>query len=93
MGDHLAILAQRMAALDNGDRATAAYAAAPVTAPPPPAIALTIAEAAALVEVHPKTLAKWPLPFFKVGRVVRILRSDLDAFITSRRLSAKPEEN
>lgn len=47
-------------------------------------------EAAAYLGVAPSTLAIWrctkryPLPYIKVGRLVRYRKSDLDAFLISR---------
>jgi hypothetical protein len=54
---------------------------------------LTEAEAAALLGVEPKTLAVWrstkryPLPYIKIGRLVRYQRCDLIAFVDSRRVT------
>lgn len=48
------------------------------------------AQAAAFLDVKPTTLQVWrctkryPLPFVKVGRLVRYRQSDLDAFLRSR---------
>jgi excisionase family DNA binding protein len=53
---------------------------------------LTREQAADYLGVAPQTLAVWamaknrphrPLPFVKIGRLVRYRRSDLDAFITA----------
>lgn len=47
-------------------------------------------EAAAYLGVEPSTLAIWrctkryPLPYIKVGRLVRYRKTDLDAFLRSR---------
>lgn len=47
-------------------------------------------QAAAFLDVKPTTLQVWrctkryPLPFVKVGRLVRYRQSDLDAFLRSR---------
>ncbi|SMF95872.1 DNA binding domain-containing protein, excisionase family [Methylomagnum ishizawai] len=51
---------------------------------------LTIPEAAAYLNIQPQTLNNWratgryTLPAVKVGRLVRIKKSTLDAFIASR---------
>ena len=51
---------------------------------------LTRDEAAEYLSIKPQTLAAWAttkrydLPYVKVGRCVRYLRSDLDRFIESR---------
>jgi excisionase family DNA binding protein len=48
------------------------------------------AEASEFLGVKPTTLQIWrctkryPLPYVKVGRLVRYRQSDLDAFLTSR---------
>jgi predicted DNA-binding transcriptional regulator AlpA len=53
---------------------------------------LTEAEAAEFLGLEPKTLAVWrstkryPLCYVKVGRLVRYCRSDLLAFLESRRV-------
>lgn len=53
---------------------------------------LTEAEAADFLGLEPKTLAVWrstkryPLSYVKVGRLVRYYRSDLVAFLDSRRV-------
>ncbi len=55
---------------------------------------LTTAEAAALLDVSPQTLEVWrcskryPLPYTKIGRNVRYLRSAVLAFIASRMVAA-----
>lgn len=55
---------------------------------------LTRAEAAAYLGVKPNTLAVWaltrrdPLPYVKVGRLVRYRRSDLEPFLSSRTVGA-----
>lgn len=47
-------------------------------------------DAGAVLGVSPKTLATWrstrryPLPYVKVGRVIRYKRSDVSAFVESR---------
>ncbi|PYV64094.1 MAG: DNA-binding protein [Acidobacteria bacterium] len=58
-----------------------------------PSDLLTEAEAAEFIGLqHPKTLAVWrstkryPLAYIKVGRLVRYHRSDLLAFLESRRV-------
>ncbi|WP_321855565.1 helix-turn-helix domain-containing protein [Paraburkholderia tropica] len=54
---------------------------------------LTDEEAAALLGTSVNTLANWratrryPLPFVKVGRLVRYRRTDIEAFITSNLVS------
>jgi len=84
--DHLAILAARMRSLQRRPARTFM----PITpAPPTPTLSpdpcslLTLAEAARICQVHPRTLRTWPLPFVHVGRVVRVLRIDLDAFLAA----------
>ena len=53
---------------------------------------LTDTDAAAYLGVQPSTLKTWRcthrynLPFYKVGWFVRYKKSDLDAFIESRRV-------
>jgi hypothetical protein len=53
---------------------------------------LTDVEAASFLGIEPKTLAVWrstkryPLSYVKVGRLVRYYRSDLIAFLDSRRV-------
>lgn len=50
----------------------------------------TEAEAAQILDLKPGTLGVWrstkryPLPFIKVGRLVRYRQSDLEAFLTAR---------
>lgn len=52
-------------------------------------------QAAALLTIRPQTLAIWritnryPLPFVKVGRLVRYRRNDLEKFLASRTVEAK----
>lgn len=54
---------------------------------------LTDIEAANFLGLEPKTLAVWrstkryPLSYVKIGRLVRYHRSDLIAFVESRRVS------
>ena len=49
---------------------------------------LTVAEAAALLRLKPSTIRAWVcqrrIPYAKIGRLVRIRRSDAEAYITSR---------
>jgi excisionase family DNA binding protein len=55
-------------------------------------------EAAAYIGVLPKTLEIWrctkryPIPFIKVGRLVKYRKSDLDAFLDQRTIG-KGEAN
>jgi excisionase family DNA binding protein len=64
----------------------------PISNPLNPTDLLTEAEAAEFLGLEPKTLAIWrstkryPLPYIKVGRLVRYQRSDLLAFLESRRI-------
>lgn len=57
---------------------------------------LTEAEAAEFLGLEAKTLAVWrstkrfPLCYIKVGRLVRYHRSDLLAFVESRRVRSTP---
>ena len=52
---------------------------------------LTPAEAAARLGLKPGTLAVWrstnryPLPYYRSGRLIRYAAADLDAFLASRR--------
>lgn len=54
---------------------------------------LTVPEAAALLRVKPSTVRAWTgqrrIPFVKVGRLVRIRRSDAEAYIASRIVRAE----
>jgi excisionase family DNA binding protein len=94
----MSILAARMAAID-GPRHSQATPTRPVDLPAIQTqdnrLALSMREAAELVGVHPRTLAKWPLPFFKMGHIVRVRREDLDNFLRSRATmsTATPLEN
>lgn len=55
-------------------------------------------EAAKLLQVAPGTLSVWrstkryPLPYIKVGRRVRYRRSDLEAWLESRRVVVNQAE-
>lgn len=55
---------------------------------------VTTDEAAAYLGVEASTLAIWrctkryPLPYIKVGRLVRYRKSDLDAFLASRTVAS-----
>jgi excisionase family DNA binding protein len=53
---------------------------------------LTVPETAALLRLKPSTIRAWTcqrrIPFVKVGRLVRIRRSDAEAFIESRLVQA-----
>ncbi len=66
----------------------------PITAPDS---LLSPLQAAQQLGISPLTLANWratkryPLPYIKVGGRVRYARSDLDAFLASRRSS--PEKD
>jgi excisionase family DNA binding protein len=55
---------------------------------------LTVPEAAALLWVKVSTMRAWTcqrrIPFVKVGRLVRIRRTDAEAYITSRTVKAEP---
>lgn len=59
---------------------------------PGPEVPLTDLQAAELLGVRPQTLAVWRttgrygLPFFKIGRLVRYSRSDVEAWRDSRRV-------
>jgi excisionase family DNA binding protein len=54
---------------------------------------LTVPEAAALLRLKPSTIRAWTcqrrIPFVKVGRLVRIRRSDAEAYVTSRIVPAE----
>jgi excisionase family DNA binding protein len=51
---------------------------------------LTIAEAAEFLRCKPSTLRAWftqgKLPRVKVGRLTRVLRQDVEAFVAARRI-------
>lgn len=55
---------------------------------------MTPAQAAIYLGVEMATLAVWrctgryPLPYFKVGRLVRYRKGDLDAFLAGRRIES-----
>ena len=57
-------------------------------------VLLSRAEAATYLGIKPQTMAVWastkryPIPFVKVGRLVRYRKQDLDAFITARSVGA-----
>lgn len=57
---------------------------------------LPATDAAAILGVTPGTLEVWrctrryPLPFVKIGRLVKYRRADLAAFIASRTVGAAP---
>jgi excisionase family DNA binding protein len=55
---------------------------------------LTVAEAANLLRLKPSTMRAWilrrRLPYCKVGRLVRIRRTDVDALIASSVVPARP---
>lgn len=57
---------------------------------------LTVAEAAALLRLRPSTVRAWILnrkiPFCKVGRLVRIRRADIEAFLAASVVPARQEE-
>jgi excisionase family DNA binding protein len=57
---------------------------------------LTVLQVAALLQCKPSTIRAWftqgRLRRIKVGRLTRILRRDVDAFILSGRTQAKPDE-
>jgi excisionase family DNA binding protein len=86
MTDRLAILAARMRSLQRRPSSTPVVIqvapSAPTLSPDSNAL-LTLADAAQICKVHPRTLRTWPLPFVQVGRVVRIRRTDLDAFLAT----------
>jgi excisionase family DNA binding protein len=54
---------------------------------------LTIAEAASLLRLKPSTIRDWVLrrrlPYYKVGRLVRIRRADVDALIAASVVPAR----
>lgn len=60
-----------------------------VTTAPKEDVLLNEAEAAKVLDVKPATLSVWrsnkryPLPYLKIGRLVRYRRSTLDAFLNS----------
>jgi excisionase family DNA binding protein len=53
---------------------------------------LTVSEAAALLRLKPSTIRAWTcqrkIPFVKIGRLVRIRRSDAEAFIQASRVES-----
>jgi len=56
---------------------------------------LTIEEASHLLRLRPSTLRAWVLkrqiPFCKLGRLVRLRRSDVEDFISNSLIPARPE--
>lgn len=57
---------------------------------------LNSAEAAAYLGLKTATLNKWRVygdgpPFIKVGRLIRYLKADLDAYLSSRRVRSTTE--
>ena len=56
---------------------------------------LTIPETAALLRLKPSTVRAWvlrrKLPYCKVGRLVRIRRSDIEAVIVASSVPARDE--
>jgi excisionase family DNA binding protein len=58
---------------------------------------LTIAEAAGLLRLKPSTLRAWilrrKLPYCKVGRLVRIRRTDVDALIAASFVPSRAEND
>ena len=57
---------------------------------------LTIPETALLLRLQPSTIRAWILkrliPFVKVGRLVRVRRSDVEALIAANVVPARPKE-
>jgi excisionase family DNA binding protein len=57
---------------------------------------LTISEAASLLRLKPSTIRAWvlrrKLPYVKVGRLVRIRRSDIESHIAASVVPARGEE-
>jgi excisionase family DNA binding protein len=55
---------------------------------------LTVPEAAALLRLKPSTIRSWTcqrrIPFVKLGRLVRIRRSDAEALVESSVIRATP---
>ncbi len=47
---------------------------------------LTKQEAAKILGVHPGSLCRMPIPFYKIGKWVRYRISDLEEYIDSRRV-------
>lgn len=86
MSDPMTILASRMRALDRGGHRQPAPV---MLMPSPPSLSSPTAdrillrphEAAALVGVHEKTLAKWPVPRFVFNGVVGYRPMDLEKFV------------
>lgn len=87
----MSILTQRIQAARNRRCEAAYYAPAPVVPVDPNAL-LTLEQAAEVCHVHKRTLVKWPLPFVKIGRIVRVRRGDLDAYIATKIAPAVPAE-
>ena len=56
---------------------------------------LTVAETANLLRLKPSTVRAWVLrrrlPYYKVGRLVRFGRADVDALIAASVVLARPE--
>lgn len=79
------ILAARMAGLRK-DRKPPRPVPTPAAPPPPghtPEV-MTRREAAEYCRVSVSTIKSWNVPEFREGRIVRIRREDLDAFMKSR---------
>ncbi len=66
------------------------------SAPPKQGELLTLAEAASLLRLKVSTLRDWVLnrriPYVKVGRLVRIRRSDVEAMIAASVVPARTRE-
>jgi excisionase family DNA binding protein len=61
-----------------------------------PADLLTLAEAASLLRLKVSTMRAWVLrrriPYVKVGRLVRVRRSDVEALISKSLVPARSED-
>jgi excisionase family DNA binding protein len=58
---------------------------------------LTVTEIAVRYKVSVREVRRWTgsgeLPFYKLGKLVRVRKADLDAFLRGRRKGKKKEDN
>jgi hypothetical protein len=87
VSDRLDILAGRLRALDRrGPAAPIVLTASSSPSSPPESPILTLAQAAEIVHLHPRTVRRWPAPWIVLpgGRAIRIRRTDFERFLTER---------